>query len=256
MDVVNPIKEALAQRRTVVGMLSPIDAPALTEMLALAGSAFVMLDMEHGDVAVASLENHARAATLAGAVPMVRVPANDPKQILRALDRGMRGIMVPRVESAREARRAVAAMRYPPLGERGLATHTAAARWGTRPAGEHAAWANEDVLAILQIETAAAVDRVEEIAGVPGVDVVLIGPSDLSASMGYVGRPDHPEVQAAIERAIAGAQRVGTAAGIAVASPDDARRYVALGVRLLLISAVGTIMGALRAQLQAMAALA
>lgn len=234
----NPVKVKLQQGEPVYGLLSPLADTAVTEMLALSGFDYVMFDLEHGPMSYRDLEEQARAARGAGAVPLARVPDNDPRAILRALDAGVLGVMVPQVESAEEAARAARACRYAPEGIRGAAGVTSAGRWGTVPLPEHMAASNAAVLCIVQVESRRALDHLPEITGTPGVDAVLVGPADLSQSLGYPGRPDHPEVQAAIARVFAHCRQQGMPFGLFTGSPAEVPGLREQGATLFMGSSV------------------
>src|SRR5271163_3725765 len=156
------------------------------------------------------------AAERIGITPIVRTPGFDPAFILRLLDMGVQGIQVPHVSSAETAREAVRAVRYPPLGERGMAAGSRAADYGRIPLVEHMAQSNREILLACMIEDMAAVERIDEIAAVEGVDLLAVGPSDLSRSLGVSGTPDHPRLVAAIDRVRAAAQK---SAGAKLALP-------------------------------------
>jgi 4-hydroxy-2-oxoheptanedioate aldolase len=161
------------------------------------------------------------------AEPVVRCAWNDAVLIKRLLDIGARSLLVPFVQNEDEARKAVAATRYPPLGIRGVAVAPRANRYG-RVQGYHRR-AHEDVCLLVQAETRSAVNQIEAIAAVEGVDGIFIGPSDLAADLGHLGDPGHPEVQAAIADACRRIRAAGKAAGMLTGDPDQASRYLAMG---------------------------
>ena len=159
--------------------------------------------------------------------PIVRLPVNDAILFKRFLDIGATTIMLPQVQSAAEAKAAVAAMHYPPVGGRGVAVMHRASRYGRTP--QYLAKASDSLCLIVQIETAAALDRLEDIASVEGVDALFFGPGDLSATMGVIGQPDHPKVQDAIANAFERAQRLRIPAGVLAPNPAAAQRYIEMG---------------------------
>ncbi|MBC3885224.1 HpcH/HpaI aldolase family protein [Undibacterium griseum] len=198
----NKLKARLAAGQRVYGLLSSIPAPLLVEMIGYAGYDFVILDLEHASVNPQTLEDMIRAAEGCGLTPLVRVPSAEPKTILRVLDAGAQGIVVPCVQDGEQARQAVRASRYHPLGERGISGGRTTG-FGTLDLPAYMALANREVMVIAMIEDAAGVENIDAIASVPGIDMVLEGAIDLSQSLGVPGQAQHPTVQAAIRRVAA-----------------------------------------------------
>lgn len=224
------LQELLAASRLALGVSVMIPSPQIVEMVGALGFDWVLIDCEHGAVGPESVELMAMAAHGAGISAIARPPSADPVDILRLLDRGVDGIQVPHVGTADEAAGVVAAARFAPLGHRSLAAGTRAGGYGlgvTQTA--HAAAANQDILICVQVEDVPALAHVDAIARVPGVDVVFVGPSDLSASLGHPGQADHSEVRAAMEHAFRRVVAVGARAGTAGGVPA-LRRYAARGV--------------------------
>ena len=185
------------------------------EMCAAAGFDFAIIDSEHGSGDLAEIEHHIRAAESFGMPAMVRVGTSQPIEILRALDSGAVGIVVPHVRSKAEAKRVVEAAHYPPIGRRGLATTTRAGRHAFRHVKEHLADAAENTLVIVQIEDPEGVDNAAEIAAVPYIDMLFIGPTHLSLALGYPGDSDHPIIVEAIDQVrqvVTGCHKLGLAA--------------------------------------------
>lgn len=232
----NRIKKAFTESRPAFGMFIMIPAPALVEVAGYAGFDFVILDTEHGAAGPETVEHLLRAADAAEITPIVRVTAFDRALILRALDAGAQGILVPHVRSAAEAEAVVAACRYPPAGARSLATTSRAGRHGFRTVAEHIERSNREILVAVQIEDAEAIPAVEAIAAIPGLDVLFVGPADLSLSMGHAGRPEHPEVQEAIGRTFKAADAAGKEIGYFVRDAEAAKAIVARGVRMVSFS--------------------
>jgi 2-keto-3-deoxy-L-rhamnonate aldolase RhmA len=246
------LKERLHAGDAVLGTILPIPSPELAEIIGLAGYDCIMLDTEHGPLTTETLSDMVRACRTVNVVPLARVPENNPKRILRALDGGCVGVMVPQIETPEQAAAAVAATKYAPEGIRSLAGATPAALWGTVPAGDHVAASNAATVAVLQVETRRGLEAVEEIARVPGIDVLFIGPSDLSVSLGHPGEMSHPEVQAAVRRIVEAGHRAGVPAGILALTADEVRTYRSWGIALLLDSAPRLVLRAARAQVQGM----
>jgi 4-hydroxy-2-oxoheptanedioate aldolase len=249
MDLpVNRFKAALREGRHQLGVWSSLGGTVAPEVLAVAGFDWIVLDTEHAPVEVAEvLPALQTLAAYPGCSAVVRPAINDWVLIKRHLDQGAQTLILPYVQSADEAASAVAAMRYPPRGVRGVAGMSRASRYGA--VAGYTTRAEEELCLIVQVETALALDRLEEIASVEGVDGVFIGPSDLAASLGHPGAPGHPEVVAAIEGAIGRLKAVGVPAGILTLDPAFARRCMDLGTAF---TAVGVDVGMLVAGAKAL----
>jgi 4-hydroxy-2-oxoheptanedioate aldolase len=193
----NKLKHALRHDKTVYGLLNSIPAPLLVEMIGYAGYDFVILDLEHVNTNPETLENMIRAAECAGLTALVRVPGMDAGAILRALDSGAQGIVVPHVRSRAEAGAAVSASRYHPLGQRGISGGRTTG-FGRLDLPTYFEQANAELLVAVMIEDRAGVENIDAIVSVPGIDLVLEGAIDLSQSYGAPGQAQHPDVQAAI----------------------------------------------------------
>jgi 2-dehydro-3-deoxyglucarate aldolase len=180
--------------------------------------------------------------------PVVRPPSDDPVVLKRLLDGGFANFLIPMVDTAEQAARAVAATRYPPQGIRGVSVSQRGNRYGE--VKDYLKVANDHITMLVQVETRAAVAAAGEIAAVDGVDGVFIGPSDLAAAYGHLGNPNHPEVQEAIAQAHAAISAAGKPTGILTPVEADARRYLAMGMRFV---AVGSDLGVLRTQSRALA---
>src|SRR5438132_12078868 len=197
----NRVKRILGTGGLALGThVGGIADPQIVEIIGLAGFDAAFIDMEHTTYDLHDVQLAVLAAERVGITPIVRTPGFDPAFILRLLDMGVQGIQVPHVSSAETARAAVQAVRYPPLGERGMAAGSRAADYGRIPLVEHMAQSNREILLACMIEDMAAVERIDEIAAVEGVDLLAVGPSDLSRSLGVSGQPDHPRLGAAIDR--------------------------------------------------------
>jgi len=196
----NRLKERLQNAENVFGCWTMLGNPHATEILALAGFDYLILDQEHGLGDPSSLSLQLQAASATEATPIVRVPWNDHVYLKRVLDAGAEGVMIPSVETAEEARTAVAACRYPPQGRRGTAASTVrASSYGMAP--DYVATCADNLLIVLQIESAKGVENIDEILEVEGIDVMFIGPYDLSGTVGQLGNIKHPEVARLIEHA-------------------------------------------------------
>jgi 4-hydroxy-2-oxoheptanedioate aldolase len=242
----NAVKRKLAAGETVLGLFLGSDSPDLVEIFGYAGVDFVMIDAEHGSIDPHHAENLVRAAECAGITPLARVTQSTPQTILRFLDAGALGVMIPWCQTAAEARAAVQAVKYYPEGRRGLAGSRAAGFGMRMPLPDYVPLANAETMVIAQIETVATLDALPEMLQVPGIDVFFIGPTDLSQSMGYPGRTHDPVVQEVIERTIAQILAAGKHAGIQSRDAEDLKRNRERGVRFLSAAAYGLFARAVR----------
>src|ERR1700758_3708610 len=230
----NRVKRIMSEGGLALGThVGGIADPQIVEIIGLAGFDAAFIDMEHTTYDLHDVQLAVMAAEGVGITPIVRTPGFDPAFILRLLDMGVQGIQVPHVSSAETTREAVQAVRYPPLGERGMAAGSRAADYGRIPLVEHMAQSNREILLACMIEDMAAVERIDEIAAVDGVDLLAVGPSDLSRSLGVAGTPDHPRLVAASDRGReAGAKSGGARLPFALdhaAFPRNAAQLKALG---------------------------
>ncbi|WP_328608608.1 aldolase/citrate lyase family protein [Amycolatopsis sp. NBC_00345] len=193
------LRSRIARAETLYGLILKMPSHAMVEMAGHEGFDLVLLDTEHGSADTGELEQHLRAADAAGIPVLVRVGGPQPTVILRALDAGAAGIVVPHVSTAEAAEAAVRAAHYPPRGERSLALSTRAARYGGTGLADHLAGAARDTVVVVQAEDRQAVRNCRAIAGTAGVDAVWIGPTDLSLSLGVPGQLEHPGYQAAVD---------------------------------------------------------
>jgi 4-hydroxy-2-oxoheptanedioate aldolase len=248
----NPLKERLRRGEVLLGTILPLPSPEVVEIAGLAGYDFLLLDMEHGAITVDILEGLVRACRAIDVPALARVPEDHPKTILRALDVGCVGVMVPQVETPEQAAAAVAATKYAPAGTRSLAGATPAAYWGKVAIADHVAASNAATMSVLQIETRRGLEAVEAVARTPGLDVLFIGPSDLSQSLGHPGALGHPDVQAAIRRIIHAGRTAGVPVGILALTPDDMRTYRAMGATMFMDSLPRLLLRACQGQVQSM----
>lgn len=231
----NLFKTRLKAGQSQLGLWNSIGGNTVPEMLAHGGFDWVLIDCEHSPVETVEVLPALQAIGQVPQVPaLVRPAANDATLFKRLLDMGAQTLLVPYVQSAAEAGAAVRAMRYGPDGIRGMAGMTRASRYGQ--VKDYYNGAEDQLCLILQIETVAGLEALEEIAQTDGVDGIFIGPADLSASMGLRGQMDHPQVVAAIEDAFARLARLGVPRGIMALNPGQARRWIDLGST---ITAVG-----------------
>jgi 4-hydroxy-2-oxoheptanedioate aldolase len=218
---------------TVLGCFLKYRDASLAEVLAYQGWDFFLLDGEHSTLEPRDCENLVRVADLRSVTPLIRVPTNQPHVILRFLDTGAQGVQVPMVNSPAEAERAVRAVKFAPRGNRGLGSTRAADYGQTAPFHEYVKVANAETLLILQVETIEALGEVMDIARTDGVDVVFIGPTDLSVSLGVPGQPQHPRVREATDRIAAQVAQAGKILGALASSADSAREWRQRGARYI-----------------------
>ncbi|NKB53122.1 MAG: 4-hydroxy-2-oxo-heptane-1,7-dioate aldolase [Rhizobiaceae bacterium] len=245
---INVFKQRLLAGEQLIGIWNSLANPIAAEALSLVGYDWMLFDTEHSPVEIAGILPLLQAAAVGSAAHVVRPAWNDPVLIKRALDIGAQTLLIPFVQNADEAQAAVCAMRYPPKGLRGVAGSTRASRFGLAP--DYLGSANEQVCCLVQIETEEALTNLEEIAQTEGVVGVFIGPSDLAASLGYLGEPENPVVQNALEDCVNRLKDINVPAGILATNTDAAIRYrkwgyqfVAAGVDTsLLVSGAKTVL--------------
>ena len=236
----NSFKRALKAGKKQIGLWSSLASNYSVEVIAGAGYDWLLLDCEHAPNDLESLLTQLQACAPYSSAPVVRVPWNDMVNIKRVLDIGAQSLLFPYVCSAEEAKAAVASTRYPPAGVRGVAGTTRATRFGR--VKDYATRAHEEICVLVQVETRPALDQLEAICAVEGVDGVFIGPADLHASMGYPGETSNPAVLPLIEDAMRRIVKAGKAPGYLSPLETDAKRMLAAGC---LFCAVGADIGLL-----------
>lgn len=249
----NPFRQLLksAGSHPPIGSWIMSASPLVAEAMGHAGFDWALVDMEHAPADVMQVVLMLQALAATRAVPVVRVPWNDTVMVKRVLDAGAATVMFPYVQSAEEARRAVAATRYPPEGVRGVAGMSRASKFGT--VHNYLKTANAGVGVIVQLETREALAAVDEIAAVPGVDALFIGPSDLSASLGHLGETMHPEVLELMGRAVRRARALGKHVGSLGGTPEQLAQYRAIGFDYMALSSdLGLLMRGAQAALSAL----
>src|SRR5881394_602984 len=220
----NAFKHALKAGKPQIGLWSSLSSSYTVEVIAGAGFDWLLLDMEHSPSDLENLLAQLQAAAPYPTHPVARVPWNDMVTIKRVLDVGAQSLLVPYVSSAAEARAAVSFTRYPPHGARGVAGTTRATRFGRIK--DYARRAHEEICVLVQVETQAALDKIEEICAVDGVDGVFVGPADLHASLGYTGEIANPKVKPMIDEAIKRIRKAGKAPGILTPNEADAKHWL------------------------------
>jgi 4-hydroxy-2-oxoheptanedioate aldolase len=231
-----PFSQLLHADRAQYGIWVASASAYCAEICAGSGLDWLLIDGEHTPNDVPSILAQLQAVSGYPICPLVRPPVGDPVLLKQYLDIGATNLLVPMVESRKQAEMLARAVRYPPTGTRGVAsTFSRAAQWGRR--ADYFERIDAEVTLVVQIETVAALARLEEIATVEGVDALFVGPADLAASMGHLGQQSHPEVVAAVEHAIARAVGAGVPIGVNAFAPSMARRYVEAGCRFVGVGA-------------------
>lgn len=223
----NRLKRDLAAGKVCLGATLTLNSPVIAELFSHLGFDWLWLETEHTSIGYEAVLTMLQATNGAPVSTVVRVPWNDKTMIKRVLDTGPDGIIIPLVNSAEEAESAVRAMKYPPWGERGAGLSRAQC-YGLHM-DEYMKSANEEVTTILMIEHVRAVENIEAILKVKGVDSIMIGALDLSGSMGLLGQTGHPDVEAAIQKVLAAAKRAGMPCGIITVSPEQANQRIREG---------------------------
>lgn len=226
------LRHRILAGEVLIGTFLNLGSPVVAEICGLAGFDWAVVDLEHGSGSEGELVGQLQALGGTPAAGLVRVESHERARIGKALDAGSAGVVVPRVDSADQARAVVAAMRYPPQGTRGVAAMNRAAGFGSRTT-ELIADQGESLVAVVQVESEAAIRAVGDVAAVEGVDVVFVGPADLSHGLGVFGDYDHPRFRDAVSEVAVAAAKHGKAAGTLVGSPEEAARYAELGYRFL-----------------------
>ena len=245
------IREKLRQGGVVINAMIPFHSPAIVEVLGLSGIDMVMLDAEHGAINEDQCEHMVRAAEVVDIPAIVRVPHNDFPTILRFLDLGASGIIAPHISSVEDAKRAVAAAKYGPMGQRSYGSPRAAMYNVKMTAGEYIEVANRETLVIGLFEDGHAIDQIDDIFAVEGLDALAVGPNDLAFSMGYPAQPWHPEVQKVVDRVIAASLKAGKATGLPAGDATQAKSHVSRGCRIISVGVGGLLSGAAKTMLNA-----
>ena len=246
----NRVKAKLAAGEPAFGCFVRTPEPSLIEYVAMLGWDFLVFDAEHGTLQPREVEDLCRAVEPRGTTPIVRVTTNDPPTILRFLDTGAHGVHVPWVNSVAEVERAVQSVKYTPRGIRGLAG-SRASEWGiNEPIGEYVKRANRETLVVIHIETQDAVDAVDEYIAIDGVDVLFLGPTDLSQSLGHPGDLRHADVVRAMERVADAVVGSGKTLGIYAGTVDMTREWLDRGARYFTTSLEPFLRDGMRAHLR------
>lgn len=232
----NALKQKLQRKEAAIGTFMKITDPSVAEILGIAGLDFFVLDNEHVAMDREQLTNIVRAADSVGITPLVRIKNNEQVEILQNLDLGYMGVQVPNVNTKEEAERIVKSVKYGPRGIRGFSPSVRACGYGTNNIQEYIQKANENTLIVAQCETKEGLANLDAILEIPEIDVVFIGPMDLSQSLGHVGDTSHPVVRDAIAGIKEKVKKAGKAVGTTAGTPEAARKLIAEGVQYILLA--------------------
>ena len=240
----NRLKKVFAEGKAALGTFISTNAPDLVEIAGITGFDFVVIDNEHGPIGHESSQHLIRAAELRGITPIVRIPNSLESTILHTLDVGAHGIQVPQVNDPETARRIVNCSKYYPLGRRGVA-FPRSADYGLTDLNKYFEYENSQVMIVTHCENAACLENLDAICQIPGIDVVFLGPYDMSQSMGITGQVTHPRIQEAARKVVETTKKYGIAAGIYAGSGAIAKeraaqgfQYIAVGSETILYSAM------------------
>ena len=233
------LKQRLKQGETLNGCWLNLGSSLTAEIVGQAGFDWVLIDLEHGAGTEKDVLSQLQALEHTAAGVIVRVESTESQRISRVLDMGAEGIMCPKISNPADARKVVNGLRYPPHGNRGVAKMVRASGFGQN-FDRYYQESTETILGVVQIETAEGLNHLDEIAAIDGVDVLFIGPADLSMELGIFGQFDHPRFKEALRETVSAAQKAGKATGILFFNPDDYRRYHDLGIRLIACGADAT----------------
>jgi 4-hydroxy-2-oxoheptanedioate aldolase len=237
----NRFKHAIAAGDLQIGLWCSLCSNIAVDVVRDSGFDWLLIDTEHSPNEIPDVLSQLQACEGGAATPIVRPAWNDIVIIKRCLDIGVQTLLVPYVQNSAEAKRAVEAVRYPTTGLRGVAVASRASRYGR--VTDYLKNANSEICLLVQVETRSAMDELEAIAAVEGIDGVFIGPSDLSASLGHIGNPAHPDVQKALETCVRRLKAVGTPAGILSGNEEDVRRYIAWGYTFVAVGSDVALLG-------------
>ncbi|MCA0932501.1 aldolase [Lutimonas saemankumensis] len=241
----NQLKDHLSKGKTVYGPFCKIQDATMVEIAALSGFDFIILDMEHGPFSIETVQTLIRTAEARGITPVVRVTENSETLILRTLDVGARCIQVPKISSKSDAQKVIKATKFYPQGERGMCRYVRAADYTHEDKAKYFGSANESILTIIHIEGLEGLDNLAEILEVEGIDVIFLGPYDLSQSCGVPGEVNHEKVVSKMKDAVILAQKRGKKIGTFTENVEDAEKWKQIGVQYIAYSVdVGLVLNA------------
>ena len=229
----NLLKEKLENKSNVIGPFMKLPSPPVVEIAGLAGFDFVIIDCEHGPLNMLEAENMIRAAHLANMSAVVRVGENNPNMISRALDIGADAVQIPQISTKEDALNAVKASKFSPLGERGVCRYVRAAKYSSMDKSEYFKYANENTLVIIHIEGMEGIENLDKILEVDGIDVIFIGPYDLSQSLGIPGDVNNIKVEEKMKEVVNKASAKGKIVGTFVDDIESAKKWKSLGIQYM-----------------------
>jgi len=232
----NNLKKALQDGKVALGPFLKFTDSAVVEIMGFAGFDFVIIDGEHGPISIESAQNMVRAAETANITSVIRVSNNDESLILRALDIGAQGIEIPQVNSESDAIQAVKSVKYSPQGERGVCRYVRAANYSSMDKFKYFKYANEETMIIAHIEGVDGINNLDEILSVPGIDVIFIGPYDLSQSLGIPGEVNNLLVTEKMKEVILKCKKSKVAVGTFADDVETAKSWISLGVQYMAFS--------------------
>ncbi len=236
MIMENTLKKELREGKKAVGTFIRINDPAIVEVIGMAGFDFIVIDNEHTAMSKESMINLIRAAELSGVTAVVRVRENSAAEILQALDAGALGVQVPQVDTYEEARAIVDRVKYAPIGARGFAASQRSAGYGTLGAKEYSELSNKNTMIVSYCETLKGYENLDEILTIDELDVIFIGPNDLSQAFGVIGETNHPKVLEAIDDIISKVRKAGKAVGIIAGNAEQAKMWFDKGAQFIALS--------------------
>lgn len=232
----NHLKEALASGKIVFGPFLKLTDPAIAEIMGFAGFNFVIIDQEHGPISIETSQNMIRAAESVNITPIIRVAKNDESLVLRALDIGAQGVEIPQINCKEDAVKAVNFVKYSPHGFRGVCKYVRAANYSSMDRFKYFESANKETMIIIHIEGIKGINNLEEILSVSGIDVIFIGPYDLSQSLGIPGKIDDPLVEEKMQEVVFKCKKQNIATGTFADDIQSAKKWVSLGVQYISFS--------------------
>lgn len=232
----NKLKRMLKDGKTVLGTWCILPSASAVNVLAVSGLDFVVIDMEHGPISYETAEDMVRAAESEDCTPIIRVPKNDESEILRGLDIGAHGIVVPHIESVEQRKMAIKGMKYAPIGERGFSPFTRAAGYAPERTDEHTKKENEETMTVLIIEGEQGVKNLDSIIDDDNIDVVYFGLCDLSQALGIPGELDNPKLKAYVEECVKKVRSKNKAAGAFTTSMEQLRWFKEIGIQFITYS--------------------
>ncbi len=232
----NYLKEALASGKIVFGPFLKLTDPAIVEIIGFAGFNFVIIDQEHGPISIESSQNMIRAAESVNITPIIRVAKNDESLILRALDIGAQGVEIPQINCKDDALQAVNSVKFSPQGFRGVCRYVRAANYSSMDKFKYFESANKETMIIIHIEGIKGINNLDEILSVSGIDIVFIGPYDLSQSLGIPGKIDDPLVEEKMQEVVLKCSKQKIAVGTFADDVHTAKKWTSLGVQYMSFS--------------------